>query len=104
METNTIKIEYSEDACSYIGTAEELSKMVKDWIVEDIYRIPNENERSFLEDSEFLLELRLANKLDELARHDYENEPDLPLYDVEFTDYYNNFELFILGRKEKIAE
>lgn len=102
MENNTIKIDYNESDCSYIGTAEDLSNQVKKWIEEDLYRIPNENQRSFLSDPEFLLELRLADKLDELARHDYENEHDMPLYDVQFTDYYNNFEIFRLERKEKV--
>lgn len=105
---NVIRIDYSDSDCSYIGTAEELSKEIKAWIVEDIYRIPEENERPFIEDPEFLLELRLANKLDELALKDRDNtwfyEEETPLYDIVFVNYFNEFSLHKLERKEKIAE
>lgn len=104
MKNNVIRIDYCDSDCSYIGTAKDLSKEVKDWIVGDLYRIPEENERSFLKDPEFLLELRLADKLDELERYDYENEDELPLYDIAFTGYFTEFSIHKLERKEKIAE
>lgn len=66
----------------FIGTAHDLALMVKEWIVEDIYMIPEENGRSFMEDGEFMDSLAIADELDTLARE----ESETAIYRIHYTD------------------
>ena len=65
-EDSVMKIDEGIDIY-YVGTAKNLANMVKEWIIEDLYRIPDENGRSFLEDEEFKEALEVADRFDEIA-------------------------------------
>lgn len=64
-KTNIYRID-GGNVMYYLGTAEDLSDMCKDWITEDIFRIPKENRRSFYNDDEFMNTLIVADELDDL--------------------------------------
>ena len=66
----------------FVGTAKALADMVKEWIVEELYSIPDENGRSFYKDEEFQDALETADELDTLARE----YGDFQLFQIHYTD------------------
>ena len=97
---NVLRHQDSIDGINYVrfvGTAEDLSTMVKGWIVDDLDRIPYENRRSFYDDGEFLNALEIADTLDGIWLDGFEG-----LYQLSYIDgegFINGTILKLVGKE-----
>ena len=89
---NIVKIEeYDGETVKLVGLAEDLSRKVKDYLVEALYDIPEQNKRSFLEDAEFQTSLHAADDLDKISMAYPTN-----IYMIRFEDFWKDYEIMLL--------